>query len=125
MGFEYFPSFGGASILLDAFYERGGNLFDTAWAYGAGRSEKFFGQWQKSRGVKRDSYVLIGKGIHTPLNYPDQIGRQLSESLDRLQTDHVDIYFMHRDNEEVPVGEFVARILDPEANRPFLEDAVI
>ncbi len=110
MGFEYFPTFSAASILLDAFYERGGNLFDTAWAYGAGRSEKFFGQWNKSRGVKRDSYVLIGKGIHTPLNYPDQIGKQLSESLDRMQTDHIDIYFMHRDNEDVPVGEFVDAI---------------
>jgi predicted dehydrogenase/aryl-alcohol dehydrogenase-like predicted oxidoreductase len=107
MGFEYFPSFSSASILLDAFYERGGNLFDTAWAYGSGKSEIFFGQWNKSRGVKRDSYVLIGKGIHTPLNYPDQIGKQLAQSLDRMNTDHIDIYFMHRDNEDVPVGEFV------------------
>jgi predicted dehydrogenase/aryl-alcohol dehydrogenase-like predicted oxidoreductase len=107
MGFEYFPSFGGASIMLDAFYERGGNLFDTAWQYGGGKSEKFFGEWNRSRGVKRDSYVLIGKGIHTPLNYPDQIGKQLAQSLDRMNTDHVDIYFMHRDNEDVPVGEFV------------------
>ncbi len=107
MGFEYFPTFGSASILLDAFYERGGNLFDTAWQYGGGRSETFFGQWHRSRGIKRDSFVLIGKGIHTPLNYPDQIGRQLTQSLERMQTDHVDIYFMHRDNEDVPVGEFV------------------
>src|SRR5690606_11200485 len=99
--------FSAASILLDAFYERGGNLFDTAWQYGGGKSEKFFGEWHRSRGVKRDSYVLIGKGIHTPLNYPDQIGKQLTQSLERLNTDHVDIYFMHRDNEDVPVGEFV------------------
>jgi aryl-alcohol dehydrogenase-like predicted oxidoreductase len=35
------------------------------------------------------------------------IGKQLTQTLDRLQTDHVDIYFMHRDNPEVPVGEFV------------------
>jgi predicted dehydrogenase/aryl-alcohol dehydrogenase-like predicted oxidoreductase len=121
MGFEYFPSFGGASILLDAFYERGGNLFDTAWAYGAGKSETFFGQWQKSRGVKRDSYVLIGKGIHTPLNYPDQIGKQLTQSLERMQTDHIDIYFMHRDNEDVPVGEFVDA-LNAEVNAGRIKD---
>lgn len=107
MGFEYFPSYASASILLDAFFERGGNLFDSAWVYGAGRSETIFGQWQRSRGLKRDAFVLIGKGAHSPLCYPDQIGRQLAESLDRLQTDHVDIYFMHRDNEDVPVGEFV------------------
>ncbi|RYE07141.1 MAG: oxidoreductase [Hyphomicrobiales bacterium] len=107
MGFEYFPTFKGASILLDAFYERGGNLFDTAHGYRSGQSEGFFGNWHKSRGVKRDSFVLIGKGIHTPLNYPDQIGKQLTQSLERLKTDYVDVYFMHRDNEEVPVGEFV------------------
>jgi predicted dehydrogenase/aryl-alcohol dehydrogenase-like predicted oxidoreductase len=107
MGFEYFPRFAGAGMLLDHFYEHGGNLFDTAWVYGAGRSETFFGQWNKSRGVKRNSYVLIGKGAHSPLCYPDQIGKQLAQSLDRMQTDHVDIYFMHRDNTDVPVGEFV------------------
>ena len=107
MGFEYFPRFAGAAMLLDRFYECGGNLFDTAWVYGAGSTEKFFGDWARSRGVKRGSYVLIGKGAHSPLCYPDQIGKQLAQSLDRLQTDHVDIYFMHRDNTEVPVGEFV------------------
>ncbi|HZY67361.1 MAG TPA: aldo/keto reductase, partial [Devosia sp.] len=121
MGFEFFPTFASASILLDAFYERGGNLFDTAWVYGSGRSETIFGQWHKSRGVKRDSYVLIGKGMHTPLNYPDQIGKQLTQSLERLGTDHVDIYFMHRDNENVPVGEFVDA-LNAEVNAGRIRD---
>ncbi len=107
LGFEYFPSFASASVLLDAFYEKGGNLFDTAYVYGAGKSEGFFGNWHRGRGVERDSFVLIGKGAHSPLCYPDVIGRQLSVSLDRLQTDHVDAYFMHRDNPDVPVGEFV------------------
>ncbi len=60
-----------------------------------------------SRRIPRDEIVLIGKGVHSPLVYPDQIGKQLTESLERLRTDHVDIYFMHRDNEEIPVGEFV------------------
>ena len=107
IGFEYFPRFAGAAMLLDRFYELGGNLFDTAWLYGAGRTKSFFGDWARSRGVKRSSYVLIGKGAHSPLCYPDQVGKQLAKSLDRMQTDHVDIYFMHRDNPDVPVGEFV------------------
>ena len=51
--------------------------------------------------------VVLGKGAHTPLAYPDVIGRQLAESLERLQTDYLDIYLMHRDNPAVPVGEFV------------------
>jgi aryl-alcohol dehydrogenase-like predicted oxidoreductase len=59
-----------------------------------------------SRG-NRDEVVVIGKGAHTPHCDPESITRQLTESLERLQTDHVDLYLMHRDNEEIPVGEFV------------------
>ena len=106
MGFEDFRSFSSGSIILDAFWEAGGNLFDTGYVYGAGYTEKLLGEWQKNRGVRQDM-VIIGKGAHSPLCYPDMIGKQLTQSLDRMQTDHVDIYFMHRDNLEVPVGEFV------------------
>ena len=106
LGFEDFKTFSSGAILLDAFWERGGNVFDTAFIYGGGYTEKLFGMWQKSRGV-REQAVVIGKGAHSPLVYPDVIGKQLTQSLDRLQTDYVDIYFMHRDNTDVPVGEFV------------------
>ncbi len=106
MGFEDFRTFSSGAILLDAFWERGGNVFDTAFVYAGGYTEKLFGMWQKSRGVREDA-VVIGKGAHSPLVYPDVIGKQLTQSLDRLQTDYVDVYFMHRDNTDVPVGEFV------------------
>lgn len=106
LGFEDFRTFSSGSILLDAFFEAGGNLFDTGYVYGAGYTETLLGQWLKSRGVREQS-VIIAKGAHSPLCYPDVIGKQLAQSLDRLQTDHVDIYFMHRDNPDVPVGEFV------------------
>lgn len=106
LGFEDFRTFSSGSILLDAFFEAGGNLFDTAFVYGVGYTEKFFGEWHRSRGVRAQS-VLIGKGAHTPLCTPDAIGKQLKLSLERLQTDYVDVYFMHRDNPDVPVGEFV------------------
>ena len=106
MGFEDFRTFASGAIMLDAFWEAGGNLFDTAFVYGAGYTEKLLGEWQKNRGVRGDM-VIIGKGAHTPLCYPDAIGKQLKVTLDRLQTDYVDIYFMHRDNLDVPVGEFV------------------
>ncbi len=106
LGFEDFRTFSSGAILLDAFWEKGGNLFDTAFVYGAGYTEKLFGDWHKSRGTREQS-VLIGKGAHSPLVYPDVIAKQLTQSLDRLQTDYVDVYFMHRDNLEVPVGEFV------------------
>jgi len=106
LGFEDFRSFSSGSILLDAFWESGGNLFDTAYVYGAGYTETLLGEWLDNRGLREEALV-IGKGAHTPNCYPDQIGKQLDESLDRLKTDHVDIYFMHRDNLDVPVGEFV------------------
>lgn len=107
MGFESFADFAGAGIMLDAFFERGGNLFDTAWTYRAGDVEKHFGQWHTSRGLKRDDFVLIGKGAIAPLTYPDVIGRQMTQSFERLQVDYVDVYFMHRDNPDIPVGEFI------------------
>jgi predicted dehydrogenase/aryl-alcohol dehydrogenase-like predicted oxidoreductase len=106
LGFEDFRSFASGAIMLDGFWERGGNIFDTAFVYGSGYTEKLFGEWHTNRGTREGS-VLIGKGAHSPLVYPDVIAKQLTQSLDRLQTDYVDVYFMHRDNLEVPVGEFV------------------
>lgn len=107
LGFEFFANFASASLTLDAFYEAGGNAFDTAYVYGGGKTESIFGDWHTSRKVPREEIVLIGKGAHSPLCYPDMIAKQLDQSLNRLKTDYVDIYFMHRDNTAVPVGEFV------------------
>ncbi|MFA1628099.1 aldo/keto reductase [Rhizobium mongolense] len=116
LGFEFFPDFAAASLTLDAFYEAGGNVFDTAYVYGSGKTESIFGDWHTSRNVSRDEIVLIGKGAHSPLCYPDMIAKQLDQSLERLKTDYVDIYFMHRDNTGIPVGEFVDA-MDAEVNR--------
>ena len=95
-----------AAILLDAFYERGGTVVDTAWNYFAGRADRVVGGWMETRGVREDM-VVLAKGLHSPLTYPDVIQRQLRDSLERLRTDYVDIYVLHRDNLDVPVGEFV------------------
>ena len=106
LGGANFETYTQAAILCDAFYEAGGNVLDSAWLYGHGTCDRLLGDWMASRGV-RDDIVLIGKGAHSPLCYPDVIARQLTESLDRLKTDVIDVYFMHRDNPDVPVGEFV------------------
>lgn len=95
-----------ASAMFDDYYERGGNAFDTGYIYGNGLQERLLGRWISTRGL-REQTVIIAKGAHTPHCDPQSITRQLTESLDRLRTDHVDIYLMHRDNEDVPVGEFV------------------
>ncbi len=115
LGFENFSTYASGALMLDAFWERGGNLFDTAYIYAGGFTEKLLGNWQAAHGV-REQMVIIGKGVHSPLCYPDMIAKQLDQSLDRLQTDYVDVYFMHRDNLNVPVGEFVDA-MDAEVKR--------
>lgn len=106
MGCDNQPTLPHAAVMFDHFIEQGGNVFDTAYIYGGGRIEALLGQWVKARGV-RNEIAIIGKGAHTPLNRPEYCRPQLTETLDRLQTDHLDIYFLHRDNLEVPVGEWV------------------
>lgn len=93
-----------ASPVFDYFVEQGGNCFDTARHYGD--AEPIFGEWMRRNG-NRDESIVITKGAHTPNCNPESITSQLSESLERLQTDFIDIYFLHRDNPDVPVGEFV------------------
>jgi aryl-alcohol dehydrogenase-like predicted oxidoreductase/predicted dehydrogenase len=95
-----------ASIMFDEFFASGGNCFDTAHIYGGGRSETILGQWIHNRGI-RNQVVILDKGAHTPWCNPDHLTTQLMESLERLQTDYVDIYLMHRDNPDIPVAEFV------------------
>lgn len=95
-----------ASVMFDHFYAHGGNTFDTAYLYGGGVMERLLGQWLRHRGL-RDEVVLIGKGAHSPLNFPGYIASQLTESLDRLQSDYLDVYFLHRDNLDVQVEEWV------------------
>lgn len=92
--------------LLDDYFERGGNCLDTAWVYGDGEGEQAVGAWMKARHI-RDEIVLIAKGAHTPECSPHGITWQLQQSMERLQTDSVDIYMMHRDNPEISVAEFV------------------
>ena len=95
----------GAAV-WDDWFERGGNAFDTSVIYGGGSMEVNLGLWMQARQV-RDRCVVIAKGAHTPDCFPEKIGQQLSISLERLRTGHADIYMMHRDNPDVPVGEFV------------------
>jgi aryl-alcohol dehydrogenase-like predicted oxidoreductase len=94
------------AVMWDDFFERGGNAFDCAFVYGGGNCERTLGQWVKNRGVRKQ-VVILDKGAHTPMCFPDKLTEQLHISLDRLQMDYLDIYMMHRDNPDVPVGEFV------------------
>lgn len=93
-------------IVLDDYFEQGGNAFDTAYIYGDGACDRALGEWMSTRSV-REEVAVIAKGAHTPFCNPEGIMQQLELSLEAMQTDHADIYIMHRDNEEIPVGEFI------------------
>jgi predicted dehydrogenase/aryl-alcohol dehydrogenase-like predicted oxidoreductase len=94
-----------AAAILDDYFERGGNAFDTAWIYGRNKSE-LLGRWVRARGV-REQVVIVAKGAHTPHCNPVALEAQLIEQLGWLETDYADIYLMHRDNPDVPVRDFV------------------
>lgn len=105
--------------LMDAFVEAGGNFIDTARVYadwlpgGANISETTVGAWHKARG-NRDQVVIATKGAHPRLNTmhiprmsPADIQADLEASLNYLQTDVIDLYWLHRDDVSRPVGEIL------------------
>ena len=94
------------AIVWDAWWESGGNGFDTGFIYGGGVHETVLGQWMAARGIAKEARVVI-KGAHSPYCLPDVIATQLAISLERLQIERAPIYIMHRDNPDVPVGEFL------------------
>ncbi|HEY3324562.1 MAG TPA: aldo/keto reductase [Planctomycetota bacterium] len=106
MGVDNQRTIAHASAMFDDFIERGGTCFDTAFVYGGGLHEKLLGQWVRNRNI-REKVVILDKGAHTPQCNPVALTQQFKISLDRLQMDYVDIYMMHRDNLDVPVGEFI------------------
>jgi aryl-alcohol dehydrogenase-like predicted oxidoreductase len=102
---------------LDRFVELGGNFIDTAHVYGdwvpgpRGRSERVIGEWLNETGIRED-VIISTKGAHPDISdtsisrvNPEAIEKDLDESLERLNTDYIDLYFLHRDNPDVPVGE--------------------
>jgi aryl-alcohol dehydrogenase-like predicted oxidoreductase len=96
--------------LMDAAWESGITHFDTADAYGGGRSERAIGRWISSRGVRpaltTKTFNPMRPGADHGL-HPDRIARQLRASLDRLAVDQVDLYLAHEFDPDVPVAETI------------------
>ncbi|GAA1179385.1 aldo/keto reductase [Ornithinimicrobium humiphilum] len=102
--------------ILDRFVELGGTFVDTADSYAAwvdevgGQSETIIGRWLAARG-NRDDVLVATKVARKPGRVGlahDNVVAALEESLERLQTDHVDLYYAHYDDEDVPVADQVA-----------------
>ncbi len=96
--------------LLDAVFAQGCTAFDTAHVYMNGECERVFGRWMRERRV-RDQVVVLDKGAHHNADRkrvtPFDITADIHDSLARLQTDYIDLYLLHRDDPEVPVGPIV------------------
>ena len=94
--------------LMDAAWEFGLTHFDTADAYGGGRSERAIGRWIASRGVRPQlttkTYNPMQAGADHGLR-PERIARQLRMSLERLGVDHVELYLAHEFDPDVPLAE--------------------
>lgn len=88
--------------VMDRARERGINLFDTAEAYAAGTSEQVVGRWIKDRGA-RDDVVLCTK-VSGNLT-AERVLTSAEASLNRLQTDYVDLFQLHRFDPDVPLEE--------------------
>jgi aryl-alcohol dehydrogenase-like predicted oxidoreductase len=96
--------------VLDAYVDAGGNFIDTANSYLVehGRSETIIGRWLADRG-HRDELVVATKvgGGRAPLRNlrAETIEREAHASLERLQTDRIDLYYAHFDDQETPLEE--------------------
>jgi aryl-alcohol dehydrogenase-like predicted oxidoreductase len=104
-----------AAAVVDSAFGLGINFIDTANIYGRGAAESFLGEVLKGRA--RDSYVLATK-LYFPMTESDrglsrgQVEKQLDASLERLGTDHVDLYQCHRYDEETPLEETMAALTE-------------
>ena len=97
--------------LMDAAWELGIRHFDTADAYGGGRSEQAIGRWISSRGVRpaltTKTFNPMTAGADHGLA-PERIARRLDESLGRLGVDQVDLYLAHDFDPDVPLADSLA-----------------
>jgi aryl-alcohol dehydrogenase-like predicted oxidoreductase len=129
-----------AFALMDAAWELGVRAFDTADAYGGGRSETWIGRWCAAR---RHRPVLATKVFNSVVGdpsdrglAPDRIHRQIDGSLARLGVERIDLYLIHAPDPDVPLAETlgafdelvragkVGAIGASNVDRPYLEEAL-
>jgi aryl-alcohol dehydrogenase-like predicted oxidoreductase len=100
--------------VLDAYSNHGGNFLDTADVYSSwiegnvgGESETIIGNWMKKHGNRNEIVIAtkVAKHPSRPGLSPANIIAACNDSLKRLQTDHIDIYYAHHDDKEVPLEE--------------------
>src|SRR5690606_21592268 len=99
-----------AFSIMDEFVNVGGNTFDSAHQYID--SEVILGEWLEQRNIRSQVHIIT-KGAHPDDPEPGQrvnptaITKDITESLERLRTDYIDFYALHRDDENVEVGPII------------------
>jgi aryl-alcohol dehydrogenase-like predicted oxidoreductase len=95
--------------LMDAAWEKGIAWFDTADAFGGGRSETYIGEWIRTR---RPEGLRLTSKTFNPMDEgqdrglaPDRVRRQIDTSLQRLGVERVDLYLAHAWDDDVPASE--------------------
>ena len=103
-----------SELVLDYYFDNGGNFVDTAdmysqWAPGhvGGESETIIGNWMKKRGNRREVVIAtkVSKLDTRPGLKPANIAAACDDSLRRLQTDYIDLYYAHQDDPDTPIEE--------------------
>jgi len=108
-----------AHAIVDRAFDAGINFFDTADAYGGGRSETFIGRWLKEKGAHVREQLLLSSKVFNPVGPgPNDRGlsrrhilNQVEASLTRLGTDRLDMYLIHEPDPETRLDETL-RALD-------------
>ena len=103
----------GSRQIFDAYVDAGGNFVNTADVYSSGRSEEMVGKFVAQRGIRERLVVATksgfaaGQGVHVGGNGAKRIHTALNESLRRLQTDYIDLYWIHVWDSMTPAEELV------------------
>ena len=100
--------------VLDAYVEAGGNFIDTADVYSewkpgnsGGESERIIGKWMKARGNRSQMVIAtkVAKLSTRPGLSAANIRSAAEDSLSRLQTDYIDLYYAHEDDTKIPLTQ--------------------
>jgi aryl-alcohol dehydrogenase-like predicted oxidoreductase len=101
-----------AFAIMDAAWEAGITTFDTADAYGGGRSETYIGEWLRTKGAETRNGIVLSTKTFNPMEVgadhglrPERIRRQLDSSLGRLGVERVDMYLTHEQDPDTPIEE--------------------
>jgi aryl-alcohol dehydrogenase-like predicted oxidoreductase len=105
----------GSRLLLDRYWQAGGRFIDTAnnyahwWGGDGTESESVLGRWMRERGNRAELFLATKVGFNTPKLGNSlsraSIRREIEGSLRRLGTDHVDLYYAHKDHRPDPLEE--------------------